>query len=662
MRRKYHFILLLDLFVVIEGFAYNSWSFRTFEDDNITYSIKSNDDKTVEVYRWGASKSSNFASDIVIPNSVIYDNNLFTVVAIGSNAFSSNSKITSVSLPVQIKEIANSAFSGCSGLSHILLSDSLEIIGDNAFQGCSNLVSINIPRNVRLVGKEAFSGCSSLESIIIRSDSIQLQSGVFEDCSNLRNITIPRGVKTIEKEAFKGCSQLSSIILRDGIEKIGDAAFAGCTNLKTIAIPGSVNNLGGSVFYGCNNLSSIILEDGIESIGESTFENLQGLKDISIPSSVKEIGSRAFANCKSLSLVWIPYSVTKIGKNCFDGCISLSEIIIPSSVEYVGNDAFKNTLWYKEKRPGIIYINDIAYAYKTNGSMVSQISIKKGTTSIADALFKDMDYIENVDIPASIKNIGNSAFEGCKKLKAINLPEEIEIIGNGAFQGCRALSAITIPNSIKSIGDNAFAECPNLAEIIFPDGATPYIGKKAFDNTMWMAKQPDGTVYIGKVAYKFKGDAPYGYSLIIRDGTEIIAPGAFNTVEVSTLSLPDGLTKIYDDAFGRYGINMKVIEIPKSVNYIGENAMPFYRLKKMIMHNERPDTIYVAKNAFHISRWDKCKLIVPSGSKDSYQSLEPWKVFRIHTEKRALSIIIDLLIVLIIPVALLWSTSKKRKE
>lgn len=74
-------------------------------------------------------------------NSVIPSNG--NVTSIGSSAFSSCERLTSITIPDSVTSIGSSAFSFCSGLTRITIPDSVTRIGHSAFYGCSRLTSIN---------------------------------------------------------------------------------------------------------------------------------------------------------------------------------------------------------------------------------------------------------------------------------------------------------------------------------------------------------------------------------------------------------------------------------------------------------------------------------------------------------------------------------------
>ena len=132
------FVLLLT--IQISSFAYN------FEVGDVFYSTTSS--STVEV-SYGLIKNGT----IVIPESVCYNGNYYSVTSIGDKAFFYKSSLTSINIPNSVTLIKSGAFEGCSNLASVTIGNSVTTIGDNAFIYCKSLISIVIPNGVTFIGE-----------------------------------------------------------------------------------------------------------------------------------------------------------------------------------------------------------------------------------------------------------------------------------------------------------------------------------------------------------------------------------------------------------------------------------------------------------------------------------------------------------------------------
>lgn len=217
--------------------------------------------------------------------------------------------------------------------------------------------------------------------------------------------------------------------------------------------------------------------------------------------TVTSIGDEAFEKCDHMNMVALPSSIKRIGKYAFYQCLEMESVNIPSSVTEIDEGAFR-------------------YCWK----------------------------LTTVDLPSTIYQISDDVFANCQNLQSMNIPTSVKSIGIRAFHNCSNLSIVNIPNGVTSIGESAFGGCDRLSTIIIPETITN-IDISAFTDTPWYKNQPDGLLYIGKVAYKYKGTMPDNTTIDIKDGTTEISGQAF---------------------YGSKGLVS--IQIPESVNAIGENA------------------------------------------------------------------------------------------
>ena len=168
-------------------------------------------------------------------------------------------------------------------------------ISDDAFKDCSGLTSIVIPDSVTTISSSAFSGCTSLPVI----DDIRYADTYL--------------VEAIDQT-------LTTYNIKEGTKFIGDSAFYYCYMLTTIVIPDSVITIDDYAFFGCSKLTSITIPDSVTSIDNYAFNDCLGLTSVTIGNSVTSIGEYAFGGCSKLTSVTIGDSVTTIGDFAFSGC------------------------------------------------------------------------------------------------------------------------------------------------------------------------------------------------------------------------------------------------------------------------------------------------------------------------------------------------------
>ncbi|MFW5780520.1 MAG: leucine-rich repeat protein, partial [Bacillota bacterium] len=354
--------------------------------------------------------------------------------------------------------------------------------------------------------------------------------------------------------------------------------------------------------FACNSkMLKVTIEDGVREIGVDAFKESL-LDEIIFPSSLKIIKAGAFKSCQFLD------SVT------FEDEYTLTE---------VGMESFYDTLWYQNQTQNqIIYIGNIAYGYSGEMAEDTAVAIREGTTSIADAAFKDMTNIDSISLPFSLEKIGEYAFENLENLTQITLNENlttisegafynnssletvmfsdsIEYIGDYAFSSATSLSSIILPRDLKHIGKEAFYNNTSLTAVLIPEDVE-YIGENAFyggaaldsigfeninnlenmgqgvfDNTLWYNNSSDGEVIISgtNAIYKYKGEMSSQY-FMESDITRILPYAFSNQSSLSTLRLNEDLKWIGDYAFENCENLSEVYNISTDMelNHIGKGA------------------------------------------------------------------------------------------
>ena len=502
-------------------------------------------------------------------------------------------------------------------------------------------------KNVSRIGTNAFSNCTNLKTIVLSDGVKSIYSGAFSNCINLTSITIPDSLTGVSDRAFYKCDNLKSITLPAKIDTIGHEAFNDIiifykgTPGQWAAIDMGDNNTYKIYYYSENTPTRSgnywhYDGDGIPTI----WDKAQTENDSILVTPNDDKTSYCVIDCtKYLSIADIPkqfdnYPITVIEKEAFKDSTGLNSVVIPESITTINDSAFYNcsnlnTIFYKgtedEWYAITIFDNNSslieAKRYYYSENMPTDIGDywhynDSGLPEVWNAIhlteenliITSLDNMESfcvigyvgtpttIIVPSSYNNlpitkIAEDAFSGCSKLTSVTIPDSIIEIGAHAFGSCNSLKSITLPfvgankngtsytnfdyifesyysadadgcpkslknviiTSSSTIPKKAFAYCSNITSVTLSED-THTIDSSAF----WGCSSLETVTRMGNVKC-FGSDAFSGCTkltnITINKNVEYIGKEAFESCSISTLRIENDSAKIDNDAFSKCYVN-----------------------------------------------------------------------------------------------------------
>jgi hypothetical protein len=491
------------------------------------------------------------------------------VTSIGSSAFLLCTNLTAITIPNSVTNIDVQAFTE-SGLTNLVIPDSVINIAQSAFLDCANLAGLTIGKGVVSIGDDAFYGCSSLTNVFVPKSVTNLTSTAFNECFNLVAINVDTnnpayssvaGVlfnKNQTKLVDFPCGLSGSYAIPGTVTVIGDFAFPFC-NLTNLIFPDSVVAIGQYAFYACTSLTSVTLPTNLVAVGQYAFA-WSGLTNLTFPGRVATIGADAFAGI-ALTSVLVPASVTNIDSGAFSYCNNLTAINVDG-----GSPAYSSLA-------GVLFdIHQtalIAFPVGLSGSFFrpGSYAIPNGITSIGDGAFASC-FLGNLTIPDSVASIGSDAFYGCSHLTNLVIPNSVTNIGNGAFAST-SLTNLVIPAGVTTLGwlgylptlqalyflGNAPGVSAGISPASFPLNATAYYlpGTTGWGTyfqiysivpVLWLPQaRSDAAFGVRTNAFGFNINWADGRTVVVESSTDLANP---LWIPVSTNTLTGGTSYFSD--------------------------------------------------------------------------------------------------------------------
>ncbi len=507
----------------------------------IRYEIINADLKTVRTVRYYVNDHPySYQGSVIIPSSVVYQNDTYTVIEIGSNTFKDQSLMTSVDIPNTVTTIGWQAFYNCTGLTGTLtIGESVVSVNSGAFSH-TNYSVLNY-NAIRMCTNEYGDVCNYSAPGPNHGDE---ENGWLGYCPLLTTLNIGEQVQVLPSNVFSYCKFSGQLILPDSLTVIGNYAFYGCQQLSgTLSIPEKVRKIGKSAFYGCEGLTELVFN-------ATDFQGSTSCYDTSFPGLYGE--NETFGACPLLKTLLIGEEVSTITTSLFKNCYFEEAVVIPNSVTTIGNQAFSGC------------------------TGITELTIGEGVTSIGVSAFKECTNLETVYYNAISCNYANSSsypFDNCPSLTTLIIGDEVETLPNNAFKSCSFAGEIVIPNSVTEIGSSAFYGCTNITSVTIGEGVTRTTGQMFRDCTNLTSVTYNAVNCTNWSSYYIWDGCTSLTTLTIGPNVQYLPGRIFEGCSFTgELTLPNSLVTIGEKAFnGCSGFTGDLI-IPDNVTTIGGNA------------------------------------------------------------------------------------------
>ena len=598
-----------------------------------------------------------YSGDVIIPSVVENNDIVYTVYGIDSDCFNHYST-SSVTLPNTIRIIGSAAFAN-TDLSSIIIPEDVTELGPRvvARTGGFNDHDTHTVNGFTLIYNAEHANCGynqfnrgifylGSDCEVIIGQNVEHIPDFFISGSEIQSIHIPSNVTSIGEYAFSGCTGLTSITLPSGITSIGEAAFQNCTGISTVVAcmttPPSIEanvfpNRSSQTLYvpsGClpnyvtadywkefkkiEEPTRIYFEDSnVEAICVQNWDtNGDGYLDQIEAYLVTDLGTAFQGNSQITKFNELQYftSLSNIPDNAFNGCSNLTAITFPENVTTIGDNAFKNC----SSLPAITLstkVNAIGSSAFMGCSSLASVSDFNNNMTIGESAFANCTNLTNLTVNAA--TIKSNAFQGCTGLTSLNV--SATTVENNVFQGCTNLTIVSF--NANSVESNTFQGCTHLTSVTLGSRVSD-IKEGAFRNcTALTSINIPGTVIT--ISGGFEGCTSLS-NVTLNSGTKYIVNSVFQGCSsLRSIMLPNTLQYIGESVFE--GTGLTEINIPSSVTSIQSRA--FYGcdyLTKVKVNWTTP--IVVPADAFpnRANQW----LIVPQGTKESYQAADVWKDFK----------------------------------
>lgn len=577
-------VLTLILFLV--GILFTEANGETVTVGTLKYELRGS-----EAVVAGATTSTITSADV--PDFITVNEVNYNVTAVLDSSFYNKTKLTSVTLGRNVRELESRSFYGCTALVSFVMDSALTTIGDKAFYNCSKLNAVTISPALTDIGISAFFGCKALPSTLSLGKALRkVASNAFRNATSItafdvdaanpwlktvagvlytinqdtllcypggRTVTgfiIGKTVKCIMPEAFRDQLYIKSVGFSSGLESIGDIAFGSC-KLTSVSLPATVTHLGDAPFYDCTSLTSIKVaeENSLFKVSDNMLFSLADQRlvqsfgelpaEVTLPDNIRILSEYSFYGSTTLQKINLPATLKEIRDLCFCNCISLTELTVPDAVDTLGEMAFRGCKALKKAILGasVKYLPRSLF-YDCNA--LESIKLPENLVSIGRMCFQYCHKLDNVTFPSSLRRIELQGFDECFSLKSAILNDGLEELGENAFLKCDSMVRARIPASITKWGSSAFYHLDMLSDIEFCEGLTS-LGYQSFSwcKSLQHVTLPASLRRLEQSAFLGTGLK----QIALPENLEFIGTQAFAQSSLESITIPDKIEALGTQAF-----------------------------------------------------------------------------------------------------------------
>ena len=408
------------------------------------------------------------------------------IVSISADAFKGHSELTTLDLSQAtiLERIGDNAFEG-TGITSVILPDSVIYVGSGAFKDCPNLTIADISGNEDIemgysvlendkLTQLSYDGSVTLSSLIGTTDGIldnittvkltgdidgKICNSALSGATNITSVDLT-GAKVIGTGLFSGLAQVDTITGTDDVEYVADDSVT-----DTVWYD---NQTDGLIYFGTafinvkGTVSNVVLKDDVTGIAAEAFVKSSAVTEI--PETIKYIGEKAFQQCSNLTEVNLP-NLISCGDRAFQACTNLETILFGDNAD-MGDGIFE--LCSNAKYVSLPYSGLLETLFYETPNLVSY-TFMEGPTEVYRKMFKDLTSLEEVNFSSTISTIGAQAFRGCSSLKEVTFPKTLYTVGALSFAECTSLETVTFEYEagLSDVGNFKYYGVANIYALAF---------------------------------------------------------------------------------------------------------------------------------------------------------------------------------------------------